>query len=116
MTLLAREANGRRRSLRISYYAGGPAWGTLTNASAPPPSDHESFLGDALSVEALDACLNCHSTRFRAGRDPSGPETADKGIGCERCHGPGENHVKAIEAGFPSPAVARPKLATPANG
>ncbi len=26
-----------------------------------------------------------------------GPEAADRGIGCERCHGPGGNHIKAID-------------------
>jgi hypothetical protein len=40
---------------------------------------------------------------------------ADHGIGCERCHGPGDHHVRAVESGFDQLAIARPKLATPAR-
>ena len=50
-------------------------------------------------------CLYCHVTRSRDFRDPPpeggpGPEAADSGIGCERCHGPGGNHVAAIKHDF----------------
>ena len=46
-------------------------------------------------------CLYCHVTRSRDFRDPppaggAGPEAADRGIGCERCHGPGGNHIRAV--------------------
>jgi hypothetical protein len=34
-----------------------------------------------------------------------GPEAADSGIGCERCHGPGGNHQKAIAADFSDRAI-----------
>ena len=49
-------------------------------------------------------------TRPRDFRDPSddgrpGPEAADHGIGCERCHGPGQNHLDAIAASFPDHAI-----------
>ena len=32
-------------------------------------------------------------------------------IGCERCHGPGGHHLKALAAGVDDPAIARPRLA-----
>ena len=37
-----------------------------------------------------------------------GPETADRAIGCERCHGPGGNHLAALQAGFPDSAIVNP--------
>jgi hypothetical protein len=43
------------------------------------------------------------------------PEARDRGIGCERCHGPAGNHPAAIAASFPQPAIARPRLAPAAR-
>ena len=62
--------------------------------------------GDPIPVrDGVVRCLYCHVTYPRDFRDPApetgvGPEAADSGIGCERCHGPGGNHLKAIQAGF----------------
>jgi cytochrome c len=68
-----------------------------------------------LSEEGFRACVDCHTTQFAASERVPGPEAADHGIGCERCHGPGDNHIRAVESGFPQLAIARPKLATPAQ-
>ena len=43
------------------------------------------------------------------------PEAADRGIGCERCHGPGGNHLAAVAAHFDDLAIARPSLAPAAR-
>ena len=54
-------------------------------------------------------CLHCHVTNPREFRDPDrigrGPEAADAGIGCERCHGPGGNHIAAVEADLADHAI-----------
>jgi hypothetical protein len=47
--------------------------------------------------------------------DRSGPAAADRAIGCERCHGPGGNHLRAIEAKLADPAIVNPAEA-PAEG
>ncbi len=69
--------------------------------------------------KSLHQCLNCHTTWFRAALPnpslPGGPEAGDRGIGCERCHGPGLNHVKAVESGFAEPAVAVTRDTPPAR-
>jgi tetratricopeptide (TPR) repeat protein len=114
VTMLARDASGRHRSLRISYYARGEHWG-LTSGFDPHPNSPEKYIGEPLNEESFRNCLNCHSTRFTSERDRGGPEVADRGIGCERCHGPGDHHLRAVEADFPQLAIARPKLATPAQ-
>jgi hypothetical protein len=53
--------------------------------------------------------LFCHVTNPREFRDPDkdgpGPEAADSGIGCERCHGPGANHILAAEADLADRAI-----------
>ena len=43
----------------------------------------------------------------------SGPEALDKGIGCERCHGPGELHLTPIKTKFLDPVIAGPAHAAP---
>jgi hypothetical protein len=114
MTMLGRDPSGGYRSLRISYYSGGDHW-DLTSGFEPHPLQPDRYLGERLSGSVFRACLNCHTTRFRSEQDWHGPEASDRGIGCERCHGPGARHLKAVEAGFPQLAIARPKSATPSQ-
>ncbi|NOS61393.1 hypothetical protein HA469_19770, partial [Acinetobacter baumannii] len=61
-----------------------------------------------LEGDGVRRCLFCHTTNFRAALDQAGPEAADLAIGCEKCHGPGDHHVAAVEAGFPDPAIVNP--------
>jgi hypothetical protein len=58
--------------------------------------------------------LTCHTTNFHAVVHGVGPEAADRSIGCERCHGPGGDHVLAVAAGFSDPAIISPGQASPA--
>jgi plasmid stability protein len=67
------------------------------------------------SRRMVEACLVCH-----VGRMEFDPEVPDKllppyfheiAIGCERCHGPGERHVAAQQAGktsSPDPTIVNP--------
>ena len=68
-----------------------------------------------MCADGVVRCLYCHVTRSRDFRHPpdgAGPEADDRGIGCERCHGPGENHVAAIQADFPDRAIVNSGTAT----
>jgi hypothetical protein len=71
-----------------SYYDSGRGWDV-----APGYQDETSiFLGR--KVETV--CLNCHAS----GLKPSSTELFEEGeVSCERCHGPGESHVKAVQSG-----------------
>lgn len=114
-TFLTRDAKAKGyRSLRISYYTGGNHW-DITSGFDPHPDAPDRFLGELMVPSSFRACLHCHMTRFRSEDVAQGPEAADRGLGCERCHGPGERHIKAVEAGFPQLAIGRPKAATPAK-
>ncbi len=109
ITMLARDGEGIERELRISYFGLDGTWGQTKGIDFAPqrPGDH---IGMGMGQKAVDHCLSCHTTWFRsvdpnhAGAQP--PEGEDLGIGCERCHGPGMNHVKAAESGFPEMAIA----------
>lgn len=109
ITMVARDdPGGTPRQLRVSYYAKDRVW-RGTKGVAAAPHGPEEFIGPALSEKAMRQCLHCHTTWFRTALPdpaiPGGPEALDHGIGCERCHGPGLNHVKAIESGFAEPAI-----------
>ncbi len=110
ITMVARDdPGGTPRELRISYYAADRSW-RLTKGVNAVPSRPDEFVGLPLSGRALEQCLQCHTTWFRAAlpdpENPTGPESGDRGIGCERCHGPGLNHVRAVEGGFADSAIA----------
>jgi tetratricopeptide (TPR) repeat protein len=111
MTLVGHDDAGQMRELRLSHYNDQSAW-DRTTGHRPNPTDRDNFLGKPLSAQGLRLCLGCHTTNFRAARDQVGPEAADRGIGCERCHGPGGLHLQAVSAGFTDLAIAQPRLAT----
>lgn len=111
LTPVGRDTSGRLRELRLSYYGDIGGW-DRTTGHALKPSDHDLYLGLPLGPDEERRCLDCHTTNYRAAMDQSGPAAADRGIGCERCHGPAGNHLLAVAAKFPDPAIARPRLAS----
>jgi len=113
-TFLVRDDLGTDRKMRVSHYVEEPTW-DFTDSTRAIPEKLADYLGMALSHEGLGGCLNCHATVGSSVRDRSGPEAADKAIGCERCHGPAGNHVKAVAAGFPELAIGELGLASPAE-
>jgi tetratricopeptide (TPR) repeat protein len=118
VTMIGRDDERSYRVLRLSSYhgKGGVAWGrtSLASPDSNPPADN--FRGDTIPVrDGVVRCLYCHVTFPRDFRDPLpetgvGPEAADSGIGCERCHGPGANHVRAMSTGFKDNSIVNAGL------
>jgi tetratricopeptide (TPR) repeat protein len=104
LTMIARDERSNYRALRVSYYhtptesGWGATAGDVGHSGSP-----EDRRGQRIDVrDGVVRCLYCHVTRSRNFRDPPpaggpGPEAADRAIGCERCHGPGGNHIRAIK-------------------
>lgn len=113
LTMMGRDKAGEARMFRVSSFNKSTSWGLTPFVTPPDPADAESVIGTRFSEEALHKCLDCHRTSPRAARDPLVIEAADHGIGCERCHGPGGNHLAAVSANFADLAIARPRLASP---
>jgi hypothetical protein len=109
ITMLAQDKQGIARELRVSYFAENQSWGE-TKGIEFALRDAGDHIGVALAPKSLHKCLHCHTTWFRAvekrSEGPRRPEAADNGIGCERCHGPGLNHVKAAISGFAELAIS----------
>lgn len=107
MTLVGTDDRGRARELRLSLYDGSRVW-DVTSGQMTPPQPGADMLGRILGDDELRSCFFCHTTVARSARHRIGPEAADHGIGCERCHGPGGNHLAAVAMNAPDPAIARP--------
>lgn len=112
VTMIGRDKERLYRALRLSSYhtADGVTWGR-TAGDVPDSNSTENIRGELIRVrDGVVRCLYCHVTFYRDFRDPRpetgvGPEAADAGIGCERCHGPGGNHLKAIKGNFAESAI-----------
>ena len=115
LTMVSRDAHDQYRMAPLSHYhtADGQGW-DRTLLAVGDPTQPEDFQGETIGVRAgVASCLYCHITYPRSGQSRIGPETADRGIGCERCHGPGGNHLAAVAANFSDRAIVNPASASP---
>jgi Flp pilus assembly protein TadD len=80
---------------RISWYTVGDRAGLTMGHKADPPDDVVAALGAKQPAETIFRCFNCHATGSKTGPDVS---ELQPGVQCERCHGPGEAHVRAPSA------------------
>jgi tetratricopeptide (TPR) repeat protein len=113
LTLVGRDDNGQARELRLSHYRHeARSFWDVTSGHLIHPTDLAENLGQTLTTDEIRRCFVCHVTNQRAIVLASGPEAADRGIGCEKCHGPGGNHLLAVAAKFPDLSIARPTMAS----
>jgi hypothetical protein len=89
----------------VSYYSRGQKWGL-----SPGYQQHDFI---HLTRAVGTGCLQCHASRLQSidgtqNRFRS-PPFLEGGIGCERCHGPGKNHVARMTSGtIVNPAKLEP--------
>jgi hypothetical protein len=118
LTMVSRDAQGGHRIARLSYHETpeGRGWDrTILDSMDPSHGPVKDFQGQTIGVrDGVVRCLYCHMTNPRTTAEPIGPEAGDRAIGCERCHGPGGNHVAAIQARFRDLAIVNPTAAGPA--
>jgi tetratricopeptide (TPR) repeat protein len=112
VTMVGRDGAKKYRAIRLSHFQNPKesGWTRTFGDDANLPLA-EKVLGEPIAVrDGVVRCLYCHVTQSRDFRDTprasgTGPEAADAGIGCERCHGPGSNHIAAVEVDFPDRAI-----------
>jgi Flp pilus assembly protein TadD len=98
-SFLHRTTDGRLLELPLAWYAeGGGVWGMN------PGYDHRNQ--PDFQREVLHECIFCHTAypQIRPGDDQFGSEPVfpgriPEGIDCQRCHGPGRDHVQAANTG-----------------
>ena len=104
---------GRFRILehRLTHYRDGDALRLTPGHGANDTTDRAlKPYGRTLTPEDSAKCFNCHSTRTSA----LGPDTPvvlaelTPNVSCERCHGPGGDHVEAARRNAPADALKMP--------
>jgi predicted CXXCH cytochrome family protein len=99
-TFLHRDAQGRLIELPVSWYTEGDGYWAMSPGF--DRRDQEDFRR-AIPAE----CMLCHngypetSAQFNPAKlnPPAFPQKLPQGIDCQRCHGPGAAHVKAVISG-----------------
>ncbi len=82
---------GRFYQAPLDFYAQPDRWGIDPGAREGNPR-----FGKALET----FCISCHTDypRWRPGTEHGFVEPVPTGVGCERCHGPGERHAQTLRA------------------
>ncbi len=96
ITPVGRKNDGTFVESRISWYAFQHQFGLTTGAAGGDPKTESESLGRNLSVKDVQECFSCHTTGYAP--DQPAPARSEMGIRCERCHGPGAEHVRVMQA------------------
>ena len=92
VTPIGRTDAGAWVESRLTWYASLGGIDFTTGASKYDPKDAVQSLGRGLSPEEVTQCFGCHTTGYD--ERSSTPAEDEMGITCERCHGPGLEHVR----------------------
>lgn len=89
------ERDGMLFKSSIAWFSNQKEWGL---SPGYPPAHHKRF-----ERRITEGCINCHVGRMAVNRSAPDrylqPVVQETEIGCERCHGPGRDHVTAQESG-----------------
>jgi tetratricopeptide (TPR) repeat protein len=111
VSFVGSDDQGQPSIIRLSRYQSGQesGWVRTTGHSVLADDPRAVALGKPLeAADGIYKCLYCHATAPSAALKNIGPEAGDRGIGCERCHGPGGNHLEAVKVQFADPAIVSP--------
>jgi hypothetical protein len=91
------ERNGSFQESRISFYnkIKGLDW-TIGYERVAPPTLEEA-VGRSVSMDEARNCFGCHTTASTSGTQLQ-LQKMMPGVTCEACHGPGADHILAMEA------------------
>lgn len=99
ITPIGRIAAGSWVESRLTWYESLGGIDFTTGASKYDPKNAVESLGRGLTQQEVVECFGCHTTGFdETAEAPQGDEV---GVRCERCHGPGSEHVGAAMSGRP---------------
>jgi predicted CXXCH cytochrome family protein len=111
-TYLYRAPGGEMFQLPLAWYSQARKWGMAPGYDRP---DHDGILR-----QVRRECLFCHDAypEVPAGSDAHNaphlfPDSLPEGIGCQRCHGPGAEHIWLASGGIAPAAEIRAAIFNP---
>ena len=88
-------ADGFLYEAPVAYYSSAARW------DLAPAYDHYAY--PYLTRPIVPACLNCHASFLSVAPGTlnryGAPPFREGGVACERCHGPGEAHIRKMQSG-----------------
>jgi hypothetical protein len=94
---------------RLTYFTQEGAIGITPGHIAYPPPPGLTLHGWVLPSQEGRRCFHCHTTEISARDDQRiNEETMIPNVSCERCHGPGRDHVAAARRGVPESELSLP--------
>lgn len=92
----------------VSFYR-QRGWDFTVGFLAEPPEERRRQpAGVKLSRSAAKACFGCHTTGLVESSTGLLLESAQLGVQCESCHGPGRRHIDEARAGRPTGNIGMP--------
>jgi Cytochrome c554 and c-prime len=118
VSLVGHDQKGEYVECRMSFYPDDVGWDVTPGQTVKPDKDPGLYQGKHLSIDDVRRCVECHHTNAHAVMSGTGAESSVRAIGCERCHGPGGNHLRAVRSLNSASsqdadlAIGRPSLAS----
>ena len=106
ITPVGRNDEGTFVESRLTWYASARSFDLTTGATQYERRTAEESLGRRLSNQEIAECFGCHTTGYDKQREA--PARKEMGVRCERCHGPGLQHIRAAAAGSAGKSIFRP--------
>ena len=99
---LWKEGDGGFREARFNYFASLRGLGATPGRLHGQPVSVDMALGRQVAPFEAKTCFGCHTTGMSASSalDQTG---FTPGVTCEACHGPGAQHVAAMQSDTPTP-------------
>jgi hypothetical protein len=95
--------NGSYYESRVSFFNDTHGLDFTLGASRSVPTSLDEAAGRVMHAADEQACFGCHSTGAVSGSRLE-VERMTPGVTCESCHGPGAEHVAAVQSGNPGPS------------
>ena len=99
ITPIGRTRDGQLFESRLTWYESLGGIDFTTGASQYDPGNARESLGRRLTRRQVAECFGCHTTGYD--KERQAPARGEMGVGCERCHGPGQEHIRGAASGRP---------------
>ncbi len=98
------EKNGGHYESHVTFFSSSHGLNITPGQSLDPPASLDAAAGRRMPPAETRACFACHTTASIT-TNQLDTNQAVPGVTCEACHGPGANHVVAMNSGQQDPGA-----------